>query len=263
MSRRRAALYVVAGFALYLAFLVVSAPAAWVAWALARSDQKAVTLADPRGTVWRGEAELYAGGATSTQHLGRLRWRLLPLRLFLGRAALNVAVVDGALQGSLVVQRSPGRLTLEDVSATLPVHLAGLFYAPALFFAPTGTVELRSAAVSLTRDRIAGEAQALWRGAGGRFTGSTSLGDYRIDLNGQGERATLRLSTVRGDLLLNGQGEWRVAGDGPLRFAGSAQPQGDAARLEPLMRTLGPDRGGGRRELRLETRLPLPRMLGL
>lgn len=263
MSRRRAALYVLAGLALYLAFLVAFAPAAWVAWALAQSEQKLVALADPRGTVWHGEAQLYAGGAANARHLGRLRWRLLPLRLLLGRVALDVAVADGPLQGKLTVQRSPGSLSLEDVNATLPVQLAGLFYAPALFFAPTGTVELQSAGLSLARDRITGDAQALWRGAGGRFTGSTSLGDYRIDLNGRGERATVRLSTVRGDLQLNGQGEWRIAGDGQLRFAGSAQPQGDPARLEPLLRALGPDRGGGRRELRLETRLPLPRMLGL
>lgn len=263
MSRRRAALYVLAGFALYLAFLVVSAPAAWVAWALARSDQKAVALADPRGTLWRGEADLYAGGPANMQRLGHIRWRALPLRLFLGRVALDVAVTGGALQGQLIVQRGPGRLALEDLNATVPGQLAGVFYAPALFFAPTGTIELRSANLSLARNGITGEAQALWRGAGGRFTGSTSLGDYRIDLSGQGERATIRLSTVRGDLALNGQGEWRVAGNGELRFAGSARPQGDAARLEPLLRALGPDRGGGRRDLRLETRLPLVQMIGL
>jgi general secretion pathway protein N len=263
MNRRRVALYAVGGIALYLVFLVVSAPAGWVAWALARSEQKAVALAHPNGTVWRGEADLYAGGPTNTQHLGRVRWRILPLRALLGRIALDIGIGDGAMQAHLVVQRSTGRLTIEDLSATLPAHLAGLFYAPALFFAPTGTLELRGEKLSLTRDAVAGQAQALWRGAGGRFTGSTSLGDYRVDLNGQGERATIRLSTARGDLGLNGQGEWRVAGNGDLRFAGSAQPQGDAARVEPLLRALGPDRGGGRRDLRLNTRLPLAQLLGL
>lgn len=257
------ALYVVAGLALYFAFLIVSAPATWVAWALARADQKIVALAQPRGTVWRGEAELYAGGATNAQHLGRLSWRVRPLRLVLGRVALDVAVTGGALRGQLTVQRSPGTLALQDIQASLPVQLAGLFYAPALFFAPTGTIELESAGLALAREGIRGEARALWRGAGGRFAGSASLGDYRIDLNGQGERATLKLSTVRGELELNGQGEWRVGGNGELRFAGSAQPRGDAARLEPLLRALGPDRGGGRRELRFETRLPLAQMLGL
>lgn len=263
MSRRRATLYVVAGLALYLVFLVASAPASWVAWALARSGQKVVALADPRGTVWRGEAELYAGGPANTQRLGRLRWRLLPLRLFLGRVALDVGVADGGIQARLIVERGPGTLALEELDATLPVQLAGLFYAPALFVAPTGTLELRSTALALARDGLTGDAQAVWRGAGGRFTGPTSLGDYRLDVSGQGERATLRVSTVRGDLQVNGNGEWRVGGDGHLRFAGAAQPGGDVARLEPLLRPLGPDRGGGRRDLRFETRLPLPRMLGL
>lgn len=263
MIRRRAAPYFLAGLALYLAFLIVSAPAAWVAWALARSDQRVVALAQPSGTVWRGEADLYAGGPTNTQRLGRLRWRALPLRLFLGRVALEVVISEGALQGQLVVQRGVGKFILQNMNATVPVHLAGLFYAPALFFAPTGTLELRSAQLSLARGGMAGTAEVLWRGAGGRFTGSTSLGDYRIELTGQDERATIRLSTVRGDLSLNGQGEWQIAGNGQLRFAGSAQPQGDAARLEPLLRAIGPDRGGGRRDLRFDTRLPLPQMLGL
>lgn len=98
MNRRRAASYLLAGLALYLAFLVVSAPAAWVAWALGHADQRLVALADPRGTIWRGDAQLYAGGPTNAQHLGRLHWRLLPLRLFLGRVALDLSVVDGPLQ---------------------------------------------------------------------------------------------------------------------------------------------------------------------
>ncbi len=181
----------------------------------------------------------------------------------LGRVAVDVGIAEGDLQGRLVVQRSPGRLTVEDLSATLPVNIAGLFYAPALFFAPTGTLELRSERLSLARDALAGEVRAQWRGAGGRFTGSKSLGDYRIDLNGEGERASLRLSTVSGDLNLSGRGEWRVSGNGELRFTGAAQPQGDAARLEPLLRAIGPDRGGGRRDLRFNTQMPLARLLGL
>lgn len=263
MNRRRATLYAVGGLLLYVAFLVASAPAAWVGWAIARSDQRSVALAQPHGTVWRGEADLYAGGPTNFQRLGRVRWRALPLRLFLGRVAVDVGIAEGDLQGRLVVQRSPGRLTVEDLSATLPVNVAGLFYAPALFFAPTGTLELRSERLSLARDALAGEVRAQWRGAGGRFTGSKSLGDYRIDLNGEGERASLRLSTVSGDLNLSGRGEWRVSGNGELRFTGTAQPQGDAARLEPLLRAIGPDRGGGRRDLRFNTQMPLAHLLGL
>lgn len=262
MSWRRTALYVVAGLVLYLVFLVASAPASWVAWGLARAGQNMVTLAAPRGTVWRGEAQLYAGGPANTQHVGRLTWRLLPLRLFLGDIALDLGLTEGGLQARLIVQRGPGQLTLEDLNATVPAPLAGVFYAPALFVAPTGTLELRSENLALTRASLTGEAQILWRGAGGRFTGPASLGDYRLDLSGQGERATLRVSTVGGELEVSGNGEWRVGG-GQLRFAGSAQPRSDAARLEPLLRPLGPDRGGGRRDLRFETRLPLVQMLGL
>jgi general secretion pathway protein N len=45
------------------------------------------------------------------------------------------------------------------------------------------------------------------------------MGSYQVQLKG-GEQTTLSLSTLRGDLLLSGQGQWRPQG---LQFRGEAR----------------------------------------
>ena len=65
-----------------LSGLIAFAPAAWLAAAVASGTSAQVQLADPRGTVWRGNAQLVlAGGQGSQDALAlpdRLEWQLAP-----------------------------------------------------------------------------------------------------------------------------------------------------------------------------------------
>jgi general secretion pathway protein N len=166
------------------------------------------------------------------------------------------------VRGQTAVGISRGRVEIEALDASLPASLVSLVYGPAAFFEPTGTIEVRAPNVELSAGGLIAKIEAEWRGAGGRFTGATSLGDYRIDITGDGANATIRLSTLRGNLDLNGQGTWNVTGDGAIQFTGRAQPRGNAGPLEPLLRALGPDLGGGQRQIRFNARVPLVRQLG-
>jgi general secretion pathway protein N len=249
---------------LYLLFLITTLPAAWLSTAIERASEGRLQLAAARGSLWVGDGELYAGGgAATTHHLGQLQWRVNPLWLVLGRARLSLRLNGAAVRAEAVLQVARKHYTLHGLDATFPVHLANSVYPAASFFQPTGTIELRSTGLNLDHTGLTGQAEAIWRGAGGRFTAPNTIGDYRIEIQGSGETAIVRLNTLRGDLQLTGQGQWRIAGDGELLFVGSAAPSGNANVLEPLLRALGRDLGEGRRELRFNARLPLTQQLGL
>jgi general secretion pathway protein N len=260
-----AAGYIALGVLLYVVFLVATAPAIWFAKATGRFSNGAISLTHARGTVWRGSAELHAGApASGVRDLGRFQWRTQPWWLLLGRARIAVQLEGPAIrcQGALGI--APWRrVHVVGLEASFPASLVSLVYGPAAFFEPTGTIELRAADAELSAAGLVATIEAQWRGAGGRFTGPATLGDYRIDVAGTGESAAIRLTTLRGNLELTGQGRWKVTGDGAIQFSGSAVPKADAAQLEPLLRALGRDLGGGRRQIRFSSRLPLVQLLGL
>lgn len=260
---RRAAGYLILGALLYVAFLLATAPAMWLAEAAGRFTNGIVSLTNPQGTLWYGRAELYAGGrALGRRHLGTLQWRFNPLWLLLGRANLDLDLNGAQARVRGTIRTGWRYLHASELLVTAPAHLVALFYPAAAFFAPTGTIELRAPNVELSHDGLTTDADVRWQGAGGRFTGASPLGDYRIELHGQGELAKIRLTTLAGRLTLNGEGEWHVTGNGEMRFVGTAAPNGDREQLEPLLRQLGRDLGGGRRELRFNAQLPIVREMG-
>lgn len=250
------------GFLSYVVFLVAFLPAGWLAWGATTLSQGTVHIGTPQGTVWSGRGELQIHGALGAQSLGDLRWRVNPLWLPLGRLQVKLRGL-GSGDGEAELQVGGEHMRIESLRATLPVQIAGLVYAPASFFAPTGQLQLDVPQLEVNASGLHGNATVLWRGAGGRFTGDTSLGDYRIEIDGRGETAAITLSTVSGRLELAGTGQWRVAGDGNLRFTGHAVARSDAAQLEPLLNALGRDQGGGRRPITFASRVPLVELLGL
>jgi general secretion pathway protein N len=244
-----------------LLFLVYQIPANWLATAAARMSEGVVRIQAPIGTIWSGQGELHVGAPASTpQHLGTLRWRLNPLWLLAARAQLSLDLSGAAVNATALARVSPRKYLVRNLKASFPVHLVSLAYAPAAFFEPTGTMDVRADDLELSAKGLTGLTEATWRGAGGRFT-EGALGDYRFELKGNGEVANLSLSTLSGRLRLDGQGKWEIAGDGNLQFAGNATPTDPA--LEPLLKPVGPDLGNGRRALRFSARLPLVKQLGL
>jgi hypothetical protein len=99
--------------------------------------------------------------------------------------------------------------------------------------------------------RIVGDGHVIWRAAGASLAPTRPLGDYRVDLTGQGEVLEYRLTTQGGKLDLRGSGRWRP-GSRPV-FEGEARPPVEIREeLAPLLRMLGKDTGAGAYTLTLD-----------
>ena len=222
---------------------------------MARATDNRVLLDAPRGSVWQGQATLVLQGQhIPTQSLGGLSWRIDPFGLVTGRLPVSVRATDAGRRLQADVELHLDRIILRDVDVELPADLAPLVYSPALFLHLGGELRLVAAALELQRGAVTGQVELHWQSATTGLSKVKPLGDYRITLNGEGARATLKLETPRGALQLVGDGQWGLA-SGRLDFNGLARPLAHAADLEPLLQLFGRDQGGGQRSFMMSTRV--------
>jgi general secretion pathway protein N len=95
--------------------------------------------------------------------------------------------------------------------------------------------------VARQRASASGELDAQVLDMATRLSTLRPIGSYALQLRSTPERSSLELSTLRGDLLLQGQGQWV---GGRLRFSGeaSASPEREAA-LANLLNIIGRRQG--------------------
>lgn len=240
-------LYSVTGFVFCLMLLAATAPAAWLAWGVARATANQVVLDAPQGSVWQGQATLILQGRhVPPRSLGGLGWRINPFWLVTGRLPVAVRGTDPGRRLQADIELSLDALVLRDVDAQFLAEAIPALYPPALFFNFGGELRLTTPALALKRGTITGSAELYWQSATTGLAKVNPLGDYRLYLNGEGARATLKLETPRGALLIVGDGQWDLA-SGRLDFNGIARPLGHAAELEPLLQLFGRNQGGGQR----------------
>ncbi len=252
--------YTVLGVGLYVIFLLATLPAAWLAWAVNKYSGGALTLSQPNGSVWRGSAEVLTRyPPAQARALGRTEWRINPLWLAAGRLRIKAQTLGSRIQGRGVIQLTPATVRLQDTRLAIPASLASQFYAPASLASLKGNFSIDISDLRLDSDGLIGQAEIRWLDAGSALSPVQPLGDYRVTLVGKGKIANITLATVSGDLELNGRGTWNVTGNGQVRFNGTASPRNRAEELEPMLKLLGRDLGGGRRLLKLNTRVSVIR----
>jgi general secretion pathway protein N len=232
--------------------VIVFAPAAWLARGVANARGDRVLLAEPRGTVWSGSAEVVLTAGPDSREArslpGRLEWSIgwrgLGFELRLQHAC--------CIHGSLVLQLKPGlgRTTLSLVS---PHGWVGQWPAGLLggLGTPWNTLQLRGAVRLVTpgftlesvqgRWRLDGEATIELVNASSRLSTLDPLGSYRFTIAGDPAHAgtsQLSLETVDGALQLSGSGSW---GPGGVRFRGeaSAATPADEPALANLLNIIG------------------------
>lgn len=253
----RRALTVGAGvILLYGIFLLATLPATWLSKPVSQATRGTLHLLYVDGTAWSGNGRL-AMGKTTARELGQIHWSINPLWLVLGRVQLNVKLT-GATTGQGQLQLGYRTLTLKDFDVALPAEIAAALYSPAAFVSPKGFVRLRTGRLDASGKGLNGNAEIFWNDASARLSGDAPLGDYRLDLAGNGENAQLSLATVSGRLQLSGQGQWQTT-TGNVRFQGSASASDPS--LGALLNILGPDQGGGRRALSANLTLPIANFL--
>jgi len=206
------------GLGLLLALLLF-APASWLAAAVERASEAHVRLADPRGTVWNGSAQLVlSGGAGSRDQTAlpdRLNWRIRP-GFDAGRVALSTQLQ------ALCCMAQPWRvaarpqwggavLTLADGDAQLPAMLLAGLGTPWNTLQPEGQLRLstQTLVIDLNAGRLVlgGQAVLEMLAVSSRLSTLKPMGSYRATLAG-GAAPTLRLETIEGSLQLSGSGQW-------------------------------------------------------
>ncbi|MEP7302607.1 MAG: type II secretion system protein N [Caldimonas sp.] len=235
-----------------LAGLVLFAPAAWLARAVATWSNERLLLTDARGTIWSGSAvPILTGGADSRDASvlpGRLEWTLSPRFYGVELGARQACCING----TMLVQIRPG---LGRIKATLVPPAAGAvgqwpsawlggLGTPWNTLQLGGTARIASPGFSLEqvegRWRLEGKLDLELEAVSSRLTTLETLGSYRVTLNGgsgSNSAMLLSLSTLDGPLQLTGSGTW---GPGGVKFRGEARSAAvDEAALSNLLNIIG------------------------
>jgi general secretion pathway protein N len=224
--------------------VLLCAPARWLAAGVALASQGQVQLADPRGTVWNGSAQLVlTGGAGSTGSTAlpqRLHWQIRPTITGLHTALRADCCMAQPLQLHATPHWGGGQLTLTDSQSHWPAPLLAGLGAPWNTLQPEGTLALATQGLVLDwnggRMLLAGQARLEAIDMASRLSTLKPMGSYRLTLTG-GSPTTLQLDTLGGALQLTGSGQWVGA---RLRFEGTATAAPDRVdALSNLLNIIG------------------------
>lgn len=232
--------------------LLLFAPATWLAAGLDHASGGQVQLADARGTIWNGSAQLVLTGGAGSKDAsalpGRLDWQLRPR--WNGLAA---RVRAGCCMDQPAAMRARWRfggldLDVADNESRWPASVATGLGTPWNTLQLDGELRLATQGLSVEwiegRPSVTGRAELLGLRLGSRLSTLKPMGSYRMTLQG-GTSTTLRLETLEGALQLSGSGQWVGS---RLRFQGeaTAAPEREAA-LANLLNIIG--RRSGSRSL--------------
>lgn len=235
--------------------LVLFAPARWLGSALFQLSGGQIQLANERGTVWEGHADLLLTGGEGSRSVSALPqgvgWRLGPRWREGGPAlAASLSLACCATQ-PLDLWVRPGlngaRVQIGSHESQWPAVLLAGLGTPWNTLRPEGQLQLRTDGLRIDsldgRMRLQGQLDVDALDMSSRVSTLKPLGSYRVALQStsDGQGLTLDLSTLDGSLELSGQGQWV---NGRLRFSGFAQAQaGREAALENLLNIIGRRQG--------------------
>ncbi len=228
--------------------LVLFAPAAWLAAGVAQASRGQVLLADPRGTVWQGSAQLVlTGGAQSNDATAlpeRVLWTLRPSLSGLRGSVLPVCCSKQATELTASASWAGATLQVGAMQMNLPAELLTGLGTPWNTLNPQGHLALASPALTVEwrngRAQLDGSATLDMTDVSSRLSTLRPLGDYRLSLTG-GAAPSVQLQTLQGALQLSGSGQWVGS---RMRFTGeaSAAPEREAA-LTNLLNIIGRRQG--------------------
>jgi hypothetical protein len=230
---------ILAGLLLYLLFMLVQMPAAWLIARLPASSP--VQMGQASGTPWRGEVEHLRWQVEGERiELGRLSWRWLPTEILNGRIGIQFQLVQAANQLNGIVLLGRKGHALKQVQGQVDAALLGYVSRPFGLLQPQGSLVLDIADLFVSAKRLHGAAQIDWNDARSSMV-AAPMGNYRASLRSDpdGRRARIEVTTLQGPLALNGQAEYLPGknAQGSLRLT---PPQGEAgAVFKPLLGLLG------------------------
>jgi general secretion pathway protein N len=133
------------------------------------------------------------------------------------------------------------RWQLSPSSVTLPAERLAALGAPLNTIQPSGQMELSWTPLQVSRNGdevgLNGTTTLQMENIASRLSPIKPLGAYKLIMDWNGDQAALVLSTVKGPMLLSGNGMLR---NGRLQFSGKAEAEaGQEERLANLLNLLG------------------------
>lgn len=246
---RRVVIWLLAAFLTMAVTVLFFLPAAWLGPMVEQQTRGRLTLGDAQGSLWEGSA--FIGGAAGPRDPitplfpGRFAWSISPAVL-IGQVR---ATLDNpaALTQPIRITGTWSEWTVGASGITLPAErLAGLG-APFNTILPSGQMRLTWNSLLLSRagQRIdaRGVLVAELTDIASRLSPVKPLGAYSATIDLRGAEAQMQLKTIRGPMLLNGNGALR---NGRVRFSGTAQAEeGQEERLANFLNLLGQRRREG------------------
>jgi hypothetical protein len=190
--------------------LAVFAPAALLDARLDTATQGQLRLADTSGTVWNGR-----GLATNAQRTWSLPlgWKIDPRRLARGDVGVTLQPADaGDLPRGDIIWRD-AKLALDGVAFTLPATVLGAATGAGNAVAFGGYLAFD--APNLTWSATGGDGAATVRWSGARVSGiagALALGTVSANLVPRNGRIEGRVENRGGDVRIDGQFAWSLAG---------------------------------------------------
>lgn len=207
-------------------------------WLLALGPHDALmSVADASGTLWQGRAWLAIGPP------GAQRLLTQPVQWQWRWQSLDLQITHPWLGGPLLVQPGWNGVNISAQSLRFSADVLANLGAPWNTLAPQGEIDARWQPVMLGSAPPVGPlAELRWREASSALAAIAPIGSYVVRINGDGKSgAKLALSTERGLIALNGQGNWtagRLQFQGQARFAPAAT-EVERTSLSGVLGTLG------------------------
>lgn len=235
------------GLAAYALGMIGLAPASLVGAGLQRVSQGRLHLVAAQGTLWSGSGQVELRDAQGRSGVTKaLDWRLRPESLLRGQLVGDIRLDQDGRRFPLTV--SPSGIAIADAEIRLPAAVLGLAVPRLAALGLGGELELHIPGASMERGQWRGRAALRLRSTGSSFMPIYPLGDYELNLDGQGTAVQLLLHTLQGPLQLDGKGAWVIGH--ALEFLAVVQvPPQHMQQLDPLLRLIAVERGAGRFEL--------------
>jgi general secretion pathway protein N len=231
------------GVGVFVAALVVLAPATLIDARLERASGGRLRLAGAEGTLWNGAGWIEVRDARGTSGAAkRIAWRMRAESLLRGRVLAEVWLDEAPQPATLALSFS--RIEIANASAHLPAAALGLGMPRLAPLRLSGDVLLDVPHFVLERDRMDGEAMLQWRAAGSALTPITPLGDYEVRFKSVGHALHAALRTLAGPLELDGEGRWST-GAAPNFLVTARVPAQHREQLSPLLGLIAVERAAG------------------
>jgi len=238
VNKKHIALFV-AGFVTTLAAM---APASLMDSWIGRASNGAVALANPSGTIWSGSATPvlnFKQGAPMP--LDRMEWAISFRHILSGNIVLQLRESASPQMPPAEVYFGMRQLELRNIAMDLPAAAMGELNPLLQAMRFQGQVTISTTDLVLQRNgSVTGNMAANWQMAGAALSPVNPFGNYRFDLVGKGDKIEISLSTLSGDLQLNGQGEWLTSGKLTFQTTAKAVGAGKEAFSE-MLHHLGPE----------------------